>query len=110
MLEKEVIEKGGNLEMCSDKMKCKHFDLGMGCVPTLCDSKTKAPCEVIENRFSYHSPKEGQPEKYELIRNKAKELAWLIENECIDSREKATAQTKLQETVMWANASIAING
>lgn len=29
----------------------------------------------IENNFSYHSPKEGQPQKYEKIRNAAKELA-----------------------------------
>lgn len=109
MINKEVVEKGGNFVFCAEKMKCRHFDLGSGCVPTLGDSKKKAPCEVIEDRFSYHSPKTGQNEKYEAIRNKAKELSWLIENECPESREKATSQTKLQEVVMWANASVAIN-
>lgn len=110
MINKEAVEKGGNIEFCADQMKCKYFDLGSGCIPTLCGKNVKAPCEIIENRFSYHSPKVGQNEKYEAIRSKAKELAWLIENECPESREKSTSQTKLQEVVMWANASIAING
>lgn len=64
----------------------------------------------IENNFSYHAPKEGQPEKYEAIRNKVKELAYFIEKECPDSREKSIVMTKLEEAVMWANASIARNG
>ncbi|MFJ7700010.1 hypothetical protein [Lysinibacillus fusiformis] len=64
---------------------------------------------VIENNFKYHSPKEGQQEKYEAIREKAKELAYLIEHECPNSREKSVAMTNLETTVMWANASIARN-
>lgn len=32
--------------------------------------------EQFENNFKYHSPKEGQPERYQLIRDKAKELAY----------------------------------
>jgi hypothetical protein len=67
------------------------------------------PNPAIENNFKYHSPKEGQPEKYTAIREKAKELAYLIENECPNSREKAVAQTNLETAVMWANASIARN-
>lgn len=64
---------------------------------------------VIENNFKYHSPKEGQPEKYEAIREKAKELAYLIDEQCPNSREKALAMTKLEEAVMWANSSVARN-
>lgn len=64
---------------------------------------------TIENNFSYHVPKEGQPELYNTIRNKAKELAEVIEATCPDSREKSLAMTKLEEAVMWANASIARN-
>jgi len=64
---------------------------------------------VIENNFKYHAPKEGQPEKYEAIREKAKELAYLFDAECPNSREKSLAFTKLEEAVMWANASIARN-
>ena len=63
----------------------------------------------IENNFKYHAPKEGQQEKYEAIRNKAKELTYLIDEACPGSREKSLAMTKLEESVMWANASIARN-
>lgn len=63
----------------------------------------------IENNFKYHSPKEGQPEKYTQIREKAKELAYLIDELVPQSREKSLAITKLEESVMWANASIARN-
>ena len=63
----------------------------------------------IEKNFTYHAPKQGQPERYELIRNKAKELALVIEKACPDSREKSLAFTKLEEAGMWANASIARN-
>lgn len=64
---------------------------------------------TIENNFKYHSPKAGQPEKYTAIREKAKELAYLIEKECPASREKSVAMTNLETAVMWANASIARN-
>lgn len=67
------------------------------------------PNPQIENNFKYHSPKEGQPEKYTAIREKAKELAYLIEETCPPSREKSIAITELETAVMWANASIARN-
>ena len=63
----------------------------------------------IENNYTYHAPKEGQPERYERIRYKAKMLAAYINENCPDSREKSLAFTKLEEAVMWANASIARN-
>lgn len=63
----------------------------------------------IENNFKYHAPKEGQPAKYEAIREKAKELAYLIDEVCPNSREKSLAVTNLEQAVMWANASIARN-
>lgn len=63
----------------------------------------------IENAFTYHTPKEGQPEKYQAIREKAKELAYLIDSLVPDSREKSLAMTKLEEASMWANAGIARN-
>jgi hypothetical protein len=63
----------------------------------------------VENNFTYHSPKEGQPEKYEMIRAKAKELAILLVKECPQSRELSVALTNLENSVFWANASIARN-
>lgn len=63
----------------------------------------------IENAYTYHAPKDGQVEKYQRIRAKAKELAYLIDEECPDSREKSLAMTKVEEASMWANASVARN-
>ncbi|WP_340032651.1 hypothetical protein NSQ20_12375 [Paenibacillus sp. FSL K6-1122] len=63
----------------------------------------------IENNFSYHSPKEGQPQKYEEIREAAKELAYLLEESVPNSREKSLAMTNLEQVVFWANAGIARN-
>ena len=65
--------------------------------------------EQIENNFKYHTPKEGQPEKYTALRSKAKELAYLIDELAPQSREKSLAMTKLEESIMWANSSIARN-
>ena len=63
----------------------------------------------IDNIFTYHPPKNDQPERYEILRNEAKKLAHLINDKCPDSAEKTIAIRKLQECIMNANASIAIN-
>jgi len=65
--------------------------------------------EQIENVFTYHKPLADQPQRYEAIRHSAKALAQMIQKSCPESREKALALTNLQQSVMWANASIAIN-
>ena len=65
--------------------------------------------EELENRFTYHAPKEGQQERYERIRYKAKILAAYINERCPESREKSLALTKIEEAVMWAIAAIARN-
>lgn len=63
----------------------------------------------IEQSFTYHSPKGNQPERYESMRSLAKSLAFHIATCCPASRERSLALTKLEEAVMWANASIARN-
>lgn len=63
----------------------------------------------LDNIYTYHAPKTGQPHRYEAIRDKAKELAEVIEYLCPDSREKSVAFTHLETAVMWANAAIARN-
>lgn len=65
--------------------------------------------EELDNIFTYHKPFGTQPERYIELRDKAKELALLIQKDCPESREKSLALTNLQQTTMWANASIAIN-
>ena len=61
----------------------------------------------IETRFTYHPPKEGQPVKYDALRTAFKDLAYLVEHYCPDSRERSLALTHLETAVFWANASIA---
>ncbi len=63
----------------------------------------------LENRFTYHSPKGDQPERYGLIRANAKALAKLVEDKCPESRERSLAITKIEESVFWAQASIGRN-
>lgn len=63
--------------------------------------------EELNNRFSYHKPVGDQGERYEQIRRLARIFAECIVTLCPDSRESALAMTHLEESVMWANASIA---
>jgi hypothetical protein len=51
----------------------------------------------IENDFSYHAPKEGQVERYQEIREKAKEFALLIVDLTPYSREQSLALTELEK-------------
>ena len=63
----------------------------------------------IETRFTYHPPKGDQTQRYEAIRDSGKALAKRLNELCPDSREKSIAITKLEESIMWANAAIARN-
>ena len=63
----------------------------------------------IENNFMYHKPKAGQNEKYETLRAKAKEFAYLVDDLCPGGKEREISMVKLEESVMWANAAIARN-
>lgn len=71
--------------------------------------KTRILNPTIEKNFTYHKPKDGQVEKYTELRENAKNLAYLIVENCPDTAERTNALQKLEETVMWANASIARN-
>lgn len=63
----------------------------------------------LQKRFTYQPPKSDQPQRYVQLRAKALEFAQLINDLCPESREKSLAITNLEESVMWANASIARN-
>jgi len=65
--------------------------------------------QEIERNFTYQPPKQGQPERYEKIRAEAKKLAYLINEECLPSREKSLALTNLEQVVFWAKAAIVRN-
>jgi hypothetical protein len=63
----------------------------------------------VANTFTYHAPKADQPARYEAIREQARVLAELILSTTPECREQSLAMTHLQETVMFANAAIAIH-
>ena len=66
--------------------------------------------EQIKNNYTYHPPKDkAQQELYSTLRREGKGLAFIIQDFCPESREKSIAMTKLEEVIMWANASIARN-
>ena len=66
------------------------------------------PTAELDSRFSYHEPSSDmQVWAIEDIRRDARILADLINTTVPHCREKATALTKLEEVVFWANAGVA---
>jgi hypothetical protein len=59
--------------------------------------------------FTYHAPHGDQLERYQKIRESARQFAEVIDDLTPFSRESSTAMQHLRTAVMWANASIAIN-
>ncbi len=70
---------------------------------------TQQALTQIAGAFEYHRPEGNQAARYDLLMNATKQLAELIVLNTPASREQAVALTKLQETVMFAKASIAVN-
>jgi hypothetical protein len=63
----------------------------------------------VDNIYTYHRPFGDQRERYVYIRNAAKALAQTILVQVPNSAERTLALRKIEEAVMWANASIARN-
>ena len=63
----------------------------------------------LDNIFTYHAPKGGQTERYEVIREAGKELARVIITTTPECADQSAAIRKIREAVMTANAAIAIN-
>lgn len=61
----------------------------------------------LEVRFTYHAPQPGQVDRYNALREQAREFAAAVVAMVPESREQALALTKIEEAVMWANAGIA---
>lgn len=70
---------------------------------------TDQDLEELNKRFTYHSPKDDQPARYMILRERAKELSISIATHTPKSREQSLALTKLEESIFWANAAIARN-
>lgn len=64
--------------------------------------------EEIEDLFTYHAPKPGQPERYQAIREAAKNLAKVIVANTPPSADQSASIRELRVCVMTANASIAL--
>lgn len=63
--------------------------------------------KLIEEWFVYHAPKGDQAERYQRIRDKAKELAIVIVEAVPESADQTAALRKIREAVMTANSGIA---
>lgn len=70
---------------------------------------TDADKVMLEHNFKYHAPKDGQPFDYDQIRQAGKRFAELICERVPTSRERATALTRIEEAIFWANAGVARN-
>lgn len=68
------------------------------------------PEERLLSLFTYHPPTDGQPAKYNALREGAYSLAMLIHNLCPPSADRTAAIRCVREAIMWANASIANDG
>lgn len=65
------------------------------------------PYSDIDNWFTYHPPTDAQKAKYERIRVTARQLAYVLADECPPSADRSAALRLLREAVMTAIASIA---
>lgn len=63
----------------------------------------------VENDYAFHLADEATEMKHDLVRAKCGELALFILHSVPAGREKALALTKVEEAMLWANASIARN-
>jgi hypothetical protein len=67
--------------------------------------------DAIETNFTYHAPRnEGEKAFYEMYREQAKELAMFLNRTARFRPETTLALRKLEEAVMWGNASVARHG
>ena len=64
----------------------------------------------VDELFTYHKPTGDQPERYEAIREAAKTFARVLLDNTPPSADQTAAIRKLRESVMTANASIALGG
>lgn len=63
----------------------------------------------IEGIFGFHPATPVTGPQHDEVRAKCRELAEFLNRSLPDSREKSLALTKLQETMMFSNAAIAVH-
>ena len=62
----------------------------------------------IHNRFSFHPGSPMQAPVHATVRFRYKVLAFFMDTLLPESREKSLALSRLQESMMWANAAVAM--
>jgi hypothetical protein len=62
-----------------------------------------------EKALAYHPLVPGRGEIHEQLRLAAKSLADIYDTYCPASRESSLAFTAVQESLLWANAALAIH-
>jgi hypothetical protein len=68
---------------------------------------TKEEETRLRHNLIHHTPDEIQVRHIEELRAEAIKFGVLVLALCPDKRERSLALTKLEETLFWANASIA---
>lgn len=61
-----------------------------------------------DRALSYHPLTPGRGEIHERLREAAKAYAAVVDEICPPSREGSLAFNSIQESLMWANAAVAI--
>lgn len=64
----------------------------------------------LDNIFTYHAPTPEEVEQYQKIRDAAKEFAQVVVDNSPASADQSVAIRKIRESVMIANAAIALGG
>ena len=67
---------------------------------------SKQKYDEIISRFTNHIPTPEVVDRMAKVRKRVRELALMIEQECPESREKATALTQLSFVMMSVNSAI----
>lgn len=67
---------------------------------------TQQRIDEVNSRFGFHKPDAEGVKNMTTVRKKVRELAFLLEEVCPESREKATALTHLAAVMMNANSAI----
>lgn len=91
----------------NDNPHLKFTEDGLLSVPVLYPMSPERSAE-LRNLYTFHKVP-GAEDRFALIRELTLQAAIVIEEICPPSRERALAQTALQEVRMWANAAIAIH-
>lgn len=63
----------------------------------------------LESDYRPYQPTADQARKMEVVRGKAKDLAYAVYRLVPGSREQSSALSRLDEVVFWANAGITRN-